>query len=40
METIEIKINRHKEVICGIKLSESDYWIVINENPRDFITKK
>lgn len=37
MEVVEIKINRHKDVIYGIKIFENESWVVINENPSDYV---
>ncbi len=37
METVEIKLSRQKNTLFGIKLFENDNWIILNDNPGDYV---
>lgn len=37
MELINIKISRRPELISGIKIKEGNQWILINQNPVDYV---
>ena len=37
MEVLEIKLSRQKHTLLGIKLIDNDSWIILNDNPGDYI---